>query len=146
VPRHDGTPERYEYDARGGVLTTDVLRYALDKRPGDITKPDEMRVADVLRSLGYERGPRVTENGARVRRYTPGPPGQPSPQTAVPTRNHDFPASPQSDHLDHLYPRTRTGDRQGGRAATSGGACFWWSKVVRDARGPLRRARARGAK
>lgn len=61
-----------KYDASGGVLTSDVIRYALEKRPGDITKGDQMRVAEVLRSLGYNRGQRIRENGTQVRRYRKG--------------------------------------------------------------------------
>jgi predicted P-loop ATPase len=79
------TKRRYPYDMRTGVLTVDVLRYALEKPAAQITKADEMRAADVLKSLGYEAGKRVTENGARVRRYKPpGQPGQPSDSNGCP--------------------------------------------------------------
>lgn len=68
----DGAPgRRAPYDDSEGVLTIDVLMFALGKRPGDITKGDEMRIAEVLRTLGYEKGARLREGGARVRRFKP---------------------------------------------------------------------------
>jgi putative DNA primase/helicase len=57
------------YDASAGVLTLDVLVYAIGKPAERITTRDTMRAADCLRSLGYERGPKRRENGAEVRRY-----------------------------------------------------------------------------
>ena len=65
----EGPTARERYDDSAGVLTVDVLRYALRIRVGDHTKGHEMRAAEVLRSLGYERGPLVREGNARVRRY-----------------------------------------------------------------------------
>lgn len=52
-----------------GVLTHEILLGPLRIEPGRITKNDEMRVADILRRLGYRRGAQVSENGGRVRRY-----------------------------------------------------------------------------
>lgn len=70
----DGDGTRTLIDTRQGILTADILVHALHKRRGDITRADEMRVAEVLRSLGYIPGPQRREQGARVRRYLP-PPG-----------------------------------------------------------------------
>lgn len=56
-------------DLTTGVRVVDVLLYAVGKRPGDVTKADEMRVGVILRALGYERGPQLREGGARIRRY-----------------------------------------------------------------------------
>jgi predicted P-loop ATPase len=55
--------------ANNGVLTHEVLEGALGKPTGDATRGDEMRVAAILRSWGYEPGSRESENGERVRRY-----------------------------------------------------------------------------
>ena len=60
---------RYPYDATSGVLTADILLFALEKQAAHITRMDHMRVAEVLRGLGYERGPLRREGEARVRRY-----------------------------------------------------------------------------
>ena len=53
-----------------GVTVTEVLQGAIGKEPKDITTGDGTKAAAVLRSLGYERGPRRWESGAEVRRYT----------------------------------------------------------------------------
>jgi putative DNA primase/helicase len=66
-PRKTSAP----YDASRGFLTLDVLLYAVGKPAERISNRDSQRVAEVLRSLGYERGPLTTENGARVRRFHP---------------------------------------------------------------------------
>jgi putative DNA primase/helicase len=59
------------YDSLLGVLTTDVLHKALSVPLGEMTKADERRVTDILRELGYMRGPQRRENGIRVRRWSP---------------------------------------------------------------------------
>ena len=65
-----GHPTRNRIDTPDeGWLTSDVLINAVGKRRSDLTKGDEMRIASVLRAIGYERGPQLSENGARVRRY-----------------------------------------------------------------------------
>lgn len=56
-----------------GVLTYDILKHALGKKPEHVTKFDQMRVAQVLRTLGYDRGPMRREGGARVRRFLKSP-------------------------------------------------------------------------
>ena len=53
-----------------GVTVTEVLQGAIGKDAKDITTGDGTKAAAVLRSLGYERGPRRWESGAEVRRYT----------------------------------------------------------------------------
>lgn len=63
-------------DVSRGILTIDVLTHAIGMRTADVTKADEMRVADILRSLGYERGPQRHETHGRVRRFV-----RPSPHT-----------------------------------------------------------------
>ena len=74
---------RYKYDASNGVLTGDVVAFALEKPKGQINKADHMRAAEILGELGYVRGPlRTEDNGARVRRYVkssspPAPPADP---------------------------------------------------------------------
>lgn len=68
-PGSDGGAVRTRIDTSEGVLTSEVLLHALHKRPGDITKGDEMRVADVLKTLGYTRGPLRRERGERARRF-----------------------------------------------------------------------------
>jgi putative DNA primase/helicase len=61
-----------KFDGNAGVTTADVLIHALEKRPGDLTTKDQMRVAELLRGLGYKSGRLRREgNGRRVRRYTP---------------------------------------------------------------------------
>lgn len=72
--KSDGTT----YDHAEGFIIADVILHGLDKKSGDITKSDEMRVADVLKSLGYTKIERHSEGGSRVRRYSkPAQPGQP---------------------------------------------------------------------
>ena len=66
----------YPYDASAGVLTGDVLRFALERPAAQLGRADHMRISDILRSLGYERGPQVREDGARVRRFVPPKPAQ----------------------------------------------------------------------
>jgi predicted P-loop ATPase len=53
-----------------GVTTEEVLTGAIGRNTEDKTRADEMRVAIILRELGYLPGMQVTENGRRVRRYT----------------------------------------------------------------------------
>lgn len=57
------------FDISQGVLTSDVLVHAIGKASERVSKADEMRIAQALKELGYERGPRHRENGTRVRRY-----------------------------------------------------------------------------
>lgn len=54
-----------------GVTTSEILEHALDMHPAHIKPGDSMRVAKVLRTLGYERGPQRREGNAVVRRYIP---------------------------------------------------------------------------
>lgn len=56
-------------DIREGVLVSDVIRGALKKLPGHITKADQMRVSEALRGCGYERGPLLRLGTGRVRRF-----------------------------------------------------------------------------
>jgi len=58
-------------DEWGGVLTKDVLVHAIGKRIADITRADEMRVAEVLIACGWAGAPQRREFGVRVRRYYP---------------------------------------------------------------------------
>jgi putative DNA primase/helicase len=61
-----------EYDASRGVLTKDVLLYAIGKPAERIaTNTDTQRAAEVLRTLRYEKGPLRRENGHGVRRFLP---------------------------------------------------------------------------
>jgi putative DNA primase/helicase len=73
IEKDDSPPYRVHKipfdEPESGWLTSDVLVHALEKRKGDLGKHDHMRMADVLRSLGYVRGPQHRENGQRVRRY-----------------------------------------------------------------------------
>ena len=66
VPGADGTPDRLD---PSNLTTADVLLGALKFRPADIGKADHMRAGDVLRDLGYVRGPRIQAGGSRTRRY-----------------------------------------------------------------------------
>lgn len=68
----DGGVKRERINIEQGVLTEEVLLGALRMKVADITRADEMRVADVLRALGRVRGPVHRENGMRVRRYVVG--------------------------------------------------------------------------
>lgn len=54
-----------------GVLTHEVIQGALRKEPGSITRGDEMRVATILRGLGYEPK-QGNEDGKHIRRYVKG--------------------------------------------------------------------------
>jgi hypothetical protein len=59
-------------DIGEGVTSAQVLVAALGKRPGDVTRADEMRLAEVLRELGWEHDtarPRDSQ-GRRLRRWT----------------------------------------------------------------------------
>lgn len=57
-------------DLGAGVLTHEVLEFALRKPRADWERKDEQRIADILRSLGFVRGDMVSEPGrGRVRRY-----------------------------------------------------------------------------
>lgn len=53
----------------GGLLTHDVLLSAIGKPARDIQRGDEMRIAEVLKELGWAPGKQVSEGGRRVRRY-----------------------------------------------------------------------------
>ena len=53
----------------GPVLTEEILVHGLGKRVSEISRADTMRVAEILRTLGYERGKQARENGSVVRRY-----------------------------------------------------------------------------
>jgi putative DNA primase/helicase len=52
----------------GPCTATDVLLGALEKRPGDITRADEMRVATAMQALGRVRR-RIAEGGVRSWRW-----------------------------------------------------------------------------
>jgi predicted P-loop ATPase len=85
-----GAPRRVKrkvpFDTSRGVTTAEVLVHALEMRKADVTRGDEMRAAEVLRGLDYEPGPRRSEKGAIVRRYTAtaGQPGQAAPSNGCP--------------------------------------------------------------
>lgn len=53
----------------GGILTHDVLVNGLSFPSREVTRLDEMRVAECLRELRWEPGPQRREGGERVRRY-----------------------------------------------------------------------------
>jgi putative DNA primase/helicase len=57
------------FDISQGVLTSEVLVHALGVDPAHIKRADEMRVAEVLRTLDFVRGKRETVNGVRGHRY-----------------------------------------------------------------------------
>lgn len=63
-----------------GVEGVHILIHAIGKRVDAITKFDQMRIAQVLNSLGYQRGARRSVDGKRTRLFepVPGPPGPPS--------------------------------------------------------------------
>jgi putative DNA primase/helicase len=65
----EGRPRVDRFDISDGIETHEVLRFALGKRPGDITKQDEMRVTAILRDLGWQRGNRQRIDGRRVYRW-----------------------------------------------------------------------------
>ncbi len=54
-----------------GVTTTEVLQGALKLGAGQLTKPDQERIAAILRRLGWSRGKQKREGGERVRRFLP---------------------------------------------------------------------------
>ncbi len=53
------------------VLTNEILDHCLRKSPAQMQKADSMRVAAVLRGLGFETGKRVSIGGVRYRFYEP---------------------------------------------------------------------------
>lgn len=67
-----GRPTRDPVELGGeGITSARVLVAALGKRPGDITRADEMRLAEVLRDLGWTQTKRAFDpNGRRVRLWT----------------------------------------------------------------------------
>ena len=68
--RHDGA--KIPLALPGGAPTvTEVLLHAIGKEAAQLHGGDERKAANVLTALGYTRGPRVSEHGARVRRYLP---------------------------------------------------------------------------
>jgi hypothetical protein len=101
--RATGAPFLWSTD---GLLTSEVLTHAIGKPARDITKADEMRVAEVLRALGYARGPLHRENGRRVRRYV---------VTSVPaagdTREIEKTALPSSPSLPSPPARAHTHEK-----------------------------------
>lgn len=68
----DGRVKAERVNVADGILTSEVLTGALKMKPSDITRNDEMRAAEALRSLGWERGPQRREHGRIVRRYLRG--------------------------------------------------------------------------
>ncbi len=56
----DSTGDMRRADPKS-LSTAEVLLGALRFRPADIGKPDHMRAADVLRDLGYAKGPRTRD-------------------------------------------------------------------------------------
>lgn len=68
MPRYWETYRPFEIGPEG-VLVSDILLHALGKRLDGLTRFDHIRVAQILRGLGYERGPQKREAGARIRRY-----------------------------------------------------------------------------
>ena len=70
---HDhGGLETVLLDLDHGLLTSEVLQGAFGFKAAEIKRADEMRVAGILRELGFERGPRQREHGTVVRRYRRG--------------------------------------------------------------------------
>ncbi len=54
------------------VTTGDILGTCLDRKPGEWTRADEMRVAEVLRALGWRKGTKSqVGGGARAYQYLP---------------------------------------------------------------------------
>lgn len=73
VTRHDPIDGKFKsvpLDLNAGITTTDVLIGALKMKPGDVDRADQMRIAEVLRALGWERDPvRTRGNDGRTRRW-----------------------------------------------------------------------------
>lgn len=62
------------------VTAADILEHCLLRPVNEWTRHDEMRVADVLRALGWRKGPRCRVHGVRVRPYV-------APETCQPDRD-----------------------------------------------------------
>jgi hypothetical protein len=135
-PLHRWDPERdpstMDYDPEQPFSSTDVLYSAGLKRPDSITKNDQMRVAAVLRGLGFEREKNpVQVDGIRSRRWhlgaQPAQPAQPEnpevvhpqkPATAVGSAGTAQPAQPKREIEKKKAPEHRDG---GGDGASVGG-------------------------
>jgi hypothetical protein len=79
---HSWNPERDPsttiYDPAVPFTSAEVLYSAGLRRPDAITKPDEMRVAAVLKRLGFRKGSQQTIGGRVVRPWLASQPSQPS--------------------------------------------------------------------
>jgi len=114
-------------DHTHGVLPAHVLVHALGIRKSDITKSNEMRVTEALKSLGYVRGPKHMEGGVEVRRYEKptdaigGRGGASAPQAApqaAPLAYTPPPFAPA--HVPYAFDHLEGGGR-GGRGVVDGG-------------------------
>jgi hypothetical protein len=84
-------PSTKSYDPNDPFTSAEVLYSAGLRRPDAITRADEMRVAAVLKHLGFKKGSQYRRDGQVVRAWVPSQPSQPSqphsPEVVTP-QNH----------------------------------------------------------
>ena len=78
-----GDPSTTSYDPTEAFTSAEIIYSAGLKPPNGIAKADEMRVAEVLRQLGFKRTKQTRLKGATARRWRMSQPSQPS-QPAIP--------------------------------------------------------------
>jgi putative DNA primase/helicase len=122
-----------------GVTMLDVLRHACGLPLERTDKRAEQRASTILRQLGWARGPRVREDGERVRRWRresvpsaaheeggpgggagggagPGPAGSPVDSALVPSDHHDLHIRAHA----RTHARTHAGSGSCSRLGTAG--------------------------
>lgn len=86
-----GDPSTSIYKATEAFTSAEILFSAGLRPPNGITKADEMRLAEVLRSLGFERSKQLRVEGVIARRWRmsqPSQPSQPSHSEVVTPQTH----------------------------------------------------------
>jgi len=119
----DRDPSTTLFDPAGAFSSAEILYSAGLKRTDAITRADEMRLAEVLRTLGFTRKQRRVR-GAVVRLWSPSQPSQPVPtsKTEVVTPQNSCTAVDLPPPSQPSQPKKRSEGLKRGREGVEGAA------------------------
>ncbi|MEY2643494.1 MAG: hypothetical protein RLZZ611_143 [Cyanobacteriota bacterium] len=136
----DRDPSTTRYDPATPFTSAEVLYSAGLRRPDQITRADEMRVATVLRQLGFKKGRQQRMDGRVARPWELSQPSQPSqpqvtevvtPQTVCAGKDLGLPSQPSQP----FSTKRRVREEQAGGEAAGGGARNYEDTFEKSPRG-----------
>jgi len=121
----DRDPSTMRYDTETPFTSADVLYSAGLRRPDAITRADEMRVAAVLRQLGFNKGRQQRIDGRVARLWELSQPSQPQAAEVVtpqrPCAAVDLGQLSQPSQPNSLKKEEESRRKEGGQPATASG-------------------------